>query len=217
LGHAYALLFGVAEGKRADAVLRNTHVTPAGVPCVWPTFPRYRNENGTSFGRHSGTVWPQIQGFWAQAAARFGKRDVFAHELFNLAKHANRDKQFAEIYHPLTGEIYGGMQEAGKKGIVLWRATSRQTWAATAYIRMILTGLLGMRFSPDGVRFKPCLPEGVTRVELRGLIYRRMSVDVAIRGKGRAVQSIRIDGQARADALLSARGQGKKTVSIVLE
>lgn len=52
-----------------------------------------------SFGRHMGTVWPQIQGFWAEAAARAAHADVFGHEFFSLVAHAVRDKHFAEIYH----------------------------------------------------------------------------------------------------------------------
>ena len=141
LGHAYALLFGVADDAKAEVIVRNLHVTAAGLPCGWPTCPRYRSEDGLAFGRHSGPVWPQIQGFWAEAAARFGRQEMFAHELFALAGHAVRDNQFAEIYHPITGEIYGGMQESSGQGIIRWKATSRQTWAATAFLRMVYLGL----------------------------------------------------------------------------
>ena len=94
-------------------------------------------------------------------------RTSLADELFNLAAHAVRDMQFAEIYHPLTGEIYGGLQEREGQGIGLWGAASRQTWSATAYIRMVFIGLAGMRFDSDGVRFQPVMPKGVGKVHLR--------------------------------------------------
>ena len=132
-------MFGIADARQTEAIFKSQHITPAGIPCGWPNFSRYETKDGNSFGRHIGTVWPQIQGFWAEAAARAGKTEIFGHELFNLAAHAVRDRQFAEIYHPLTGEIYGGLQENGGR-IVLWNATSRQTWAATAYIRMVFDG-----------------------------------------------------------------------------
>ena len=149
LGSSYALLFGIADSKQSELVLANQHVTPAGLPCGWPNLSRYNARTGC-FGWHMGTVWPQIQGFWAEAAARAGKFEVFGHEFFNLANHAARDKHFAEIYHPITGRPYGGLQENQGQGIILWEATSRQTWAATAYLRMVLLGLVGMRFNTDG-------------------------------------------------------------------
>ncbi len=195
LGHSYALLFGVADEQQATSIFANLHVTPAGVPCEWPSFSRYDSPDGQSFARHAGTVWPQIQGIWAEAAARAGKPDVFGHELLNLADHARRDRQFAEIYHPLTGEIYGGMQEASGKGIILWEATSRQTWAATAYIRMILFGLVGLRIDETGFQVHPCVPDGISHVELRNLRYRDTFLNITIRGMGTKVRGHTTHGE----------------------
>jgi glycogen debranching enzyme len=169
-----------------------------------------------SFGRHMGTVWPQIQGFWAEAAARADKPDVFAHEFFNLANHAVRDKQFVEIYHPDTGMPYGGLQEQQGKGVVLWEATSRQPWAATAYLRMVLLGLVGMRFDTDGVRFEPCVPSGISTVDLRNVRYRKMSISVTIRGTGTRVRQCLINGKDAGDHRLPAGAEGPQDVVIVL-
>ncbi|MCD6346743.1 MAG: hypothetical protein J7L96_04910, partial [Bacteroidales bacterium] len=138
IGNAYALLFSVADESQAIAVLQNQHVTPAGVPCGWPPLKRYQTDS-TQYPRHNAVVWPQIQAFWAEATAQFNKPEMFYHELANLAKHAVRDMQFAEIYHPYSGEIYGGIQESNGK-LALWGAANRQTWSATGYIRMILYG-----------------------------------------------------------------------------
>ncbi len=216
LGSSYALLFSIADPKQAGAVFASQHVTPAGIPCGWPNLRRYESPDGMSFGRHIGIVWPQIQGFWAEAAARAGKPEVFGHELFNLAAHAVRDRQFAECYHPITGEIYGGLQEKQGQGIILWKATSRQTWAATAYLRMILLGLAGMRFDADGVRFQPCVPKGISHVELRNVNYRSMNLDLTIRGTGTTVKQCLINGREVKDGLLGAGSAGRKQVVITL-
>jgi glycogen debranching enzyme len=216
LGSSYALLFGIADAKRAEAVFANQHVCPAGLPCGWPNLRRYESPDGTSFGRHIGTVWPQIQGFWAEAAARAGKVDVFGHEIRNLAAHAVRDRQFAECYHPITGEIYGGLQEKQGQGIILWKATSRQTWAATAYLRMVLLGLAGMRFDNEGVRFQPCVPKGISHVELRNVKYRSMDLDLTIRGTGTKVGQCLINGREVKGGLLGAGGVGRNQVVITL-
>ena len=65
LGIAFAVLFGIADKDRARSVFDHAHLTDHGVPCVWPPFPPY---NASGYGRHCGTVWPHIQGFWALAA-----------------------------------------------------------------------------------------------------------------------------------------------------
>ena len=61
----------------------------------------------------------------------------------NLAAHAVRDSQFAEIYHPEDGRIYGGVQEGGGK-MLEWHSCSWQTWSASAYLAMVMYGLCGL-------------------------------------------------------------------------
>jgi hypothetical protein len=217
LGSSYALLFGIADPQRAESVFAHQYVAPAGIPCGWPNLPRYERPDGRSFGRHMGTVWPQNQGFWAEAAARAGKTKIFAHELFNLAAHATRDKQFAEVYHPVTGEIYGGLQEDAQRGIVLFDSQPRQTWAATAFLRMILLGLVGLRFDVDGVRWQPCVPSGITSVELTNVPYRNMTLDITIRGTGTQIKRCLVNGRASADRFLAATEVGRQQITITLQ
>lgn len=214
LGHAFALLFGLANEEQAEAVLRHQHAAPAGIPCVWPTFSRYELEKNKTFGHHSGTVWPHIQGFWGSAALVFGKLDTFEFELRQLAKHACRDSQFTEIYHPVTGEAYGGLQEAGEKGIVEWPSCPRQTWSATALIRMVLMGLLGMVFEEDGIRFSPGVPKGFQQIRLRYLPYRDMVLDICVEGAGTQIAWFRINGKTMDSPYLPATGTGEQSVQI---
>ena len=108
------------------------------------------------------------------------------------------------------------MQEKQGQGIILWKATSRQTWAATAYLRMVLFGLAGMRFNTDGVRFQPCIPEGISHVELRNVNYRGINFDLAIGGTGTTVKQCLINGRAVNGGLLGADGEGRKQVTITL-
>jgi glycogen debranching enzyme len=214
MGNSLAILFGVADAGRAEAVLRNQHVTSAGIPCVWPTYDRYRKDE-RSFGRHSGTVWPHIQGLWAHAAALHRKAGPFGHELWTLARHAYRDSQFAEIYHPITGEVYGGVQES-EEGIREWASCPRQTWSATAFIRMVLMGLVGMSFAPEGVSFHPLLPQGVEHVHLQSLNYRDMVLDIEIDGCGVEITECRLNGRTVDSPFLSAKGTGRREVAIVM-
>ena len=163
LGLAFVILFDIADGEQARSILAHAYSTEQGIPCVWPAFPPYCE---TGYGRHCGTVWPHIQGFWALAALKAGRADLFGHELFTLARHAVRDGQFAEIYHPEDGRIYGGIQEGGGEYIE-WRSCEKQTWSAAAFLAMVFYGILGL--DAGGNPGQGCLPEGTGYAELSGL------------------------------------------------
>lgn len=177
-GHAFAILFGIANAEQRDSILRTQHVTPAGLPCLWPPFERYARDGHV--GRHSGTVWPPIQAFWAEAAARCGRGDLVGHELTALARHAARDGQFFELYHPETGLPYGGLQERAGAGVELWDAVEHQTWSATGFLRIVLAAVAGLRPATDGLRFDPLLPPGLDELEVTGLPYRALTLDLHV-------------------------------------
>ena len=178
LGHAFAILFGIADATQRTSILSVQHVTPAGLPCLWPPFSRYVRDGHV--GRHSGTVWPPIQAFWAEAAAQGGRGDLVGHELAALARHAVRDGQFFELYHPETGMPYGGLQERAGATVELWDPVAHQTWSATGFLRIVLAVVAGMRLAPDGVRFGPLLPPGLDELELTGLPYRALTIDLRV-------------------------------------
>jgi len=207
LGHAFAILFGIASPGQARTVLDNQYVAPYGIPCVWPVFPWFADPDGMSFGRHNGTVWPFIQGFWASAAAMHGRSDLFDRELTALAEMADRHREFKEIYHPITGEPCGGLQvDRGK--VRLWTSEPHQTWSATAYLRMIYNDLFGLRFQPDGLSFTPFVPPRFDNLELTGIEYRDMTLDLVVRKSGTRVSRLTLDGKPHASvipATLTAR------------
>lgn len=194
LGNAFAVLFDLTSTEQADSILQNQHVTPAGIPCVWPTFPRYSDLGG--FGRHSGTVWPFISGFWGEAALKGGRPDLFERELMTLTAHIHRDAQCAEIYHPETGEIYGGLQEAGSGPDGMdWVSCARQSWTASAYLRMLLTGIFGLRLSTAGVTFQPYLPADINHAHLGGISYCSCTLELTVEGRGGRVVEFHRNGE----------------------
>jgi glycogen debranching enzyme len=195
LGHAYALMFGIADEGRAREVLARQYVAPAGVPAVWPEYERYRGADGKGFSRHAGAVWAQIQGMWAHAAARHGRTGILSHELTALAAHAARDRQFAELYHPLTGEVDGGLQERRGTGIVRWESQPRQSWAASAFIRMCVSAVAGLELAADGVRFRPSVPDDLATMDIANLDLRGCRLDASIRGTGSRVRKLEVAGR----------------------
>ncbi len=214
LGHALVLLFEMATSDQARSVLAKQHLTAAGLPCVWPTFPRYAARGG--YGRHSGTVWPFISAFWGEAALRYDRPDLFDREFQTLTASLNRHGQCAEIYHPDTGAIYGGLQEGGRGADGLqWEACARQSWTASAYLRLILAGLLGLRFTPGGIECRPYLPTSLNQIRLSGLRYRGSVLDLTVAGRGRRIVDFRHNGRAT-EPFLAASWQGPRQVEIQL-
>ncbi|MEW6505255.1 MAG: amylo-alpha-1,6-glucosidase [Chloroflexota bacterium] len=214
LGHAFVLLFDLASRNQARSVLENVQRTPWGIACVWPTFQRYAGRGG--FGRHSGTIWPFINAFWAEAALKYSRFDLFTEEFQHLTTLFNRYAQCAEIYHPLTGEIYGGLQEAGKgESGWEWESCARQSWSASGYLRLILFGLLGMRFLPEGVRLAPFLPPGMNHLQIEGLPYRNARLTLRVAGSGERLTGCRINGNS-ADPFIEAGNGGEYLIEMEL-
>ena len=186
MGNAFVVQFGIADEAQTQKVLENQHITACGIPCVWPNFSRYDSKDGMSFGRHSGTIWPHIQSFWADAALHHGRSDLFDLEFKNLTAWSVRDGHFAEIYHPITGEIYGGVQEDWQSDrIRLWKSEHKQTWSATGYLHMIFVDILGLQINGDQISFSPYLPEGIASLEVSGLLIRGKRYRVHITGAGK--------------------------------
>ena len=190
LGLSFAILFGVSDTERTRRIIDNTRISPEGIPVVWPAFPRYQKEEVLPdgavlkhYGRHSGTVWPHAQGYWALAMRKAGNHKGFDKELWAVTKRAVRDLQFAEIYHPDTGEIYGGLQEL-RGDMILWKSCSKQTWSATAFLAMLFYGIAGLSYLQGELTSDPYLPEGINEVEFTGLPSSGRHVSLRItRGK----------------------------------
>jgi hypothetical protein len=109
-----------------------------------------------------------------------GNGQGFEKELFCLASKAVRDMHFAEIYHPVTGAIYGGLQEDFNQGIIQWKSCERQTWSASAFWSMLYYGIFGLEFSVESITVKPYLPTTVNHAELKNLRIGEAVVTISV-------------------------------------
>ena len=80
---------------------------------------------------YGGTVWSHVNALWASACVKAGARDS-AWRIAVAHRWVLRDGHFAEIYHPETGERYGGEQEAQYSELQNWDSEARQTCAQPA-------------------------------------------------------------------------------------
>ena len=246
-GNTLAMLFDIASPEQAKRVLASMQITPQGIPVIWPNWPRYASADNVTFGNRN-SIWPSVNGVWSEVAASAGRMDLFTLELKKTADRACRDNQFAEMYHPITGEIYGGVQEGmtmrngeemrafiaarlggtgeqtpeamaklftpikGKEGINLWQSCGRNTMSSTAYVRMVIHGLCGVKLGTDGIAFKPTIPKGMSPVAVYELPYRQAELEIHITGEGQQVRRITINGKET--RTLPTTATGKQVVKI---
>ncbi|GAA5167663.1 MULTISPECIES: glycosyl hydrolase family 65 protein [Amycolatopsis] len=183
------------------------------MPDTYPNWARYSDEQP---GRHNAIVWPLVQGLWAKALAQQGEQDAFASETARLAKLANSNSGFWEIYNGNTGVVDGGWQRLGDTVKFHWGSEPDQTWSATAFLSMIHNGLFGMDFTDAGLAFSPVLPAGWGDVTLRNLHYRDADLTVALHGAGTRIRSFTLDGRRVPGNSVPASLRGEHTVNIVL-
>jgi len=217
MGLGLAIVFGIADEAKAERVLDAMHKCPAGYPTGWPDYPRYSNIAGDHYGRHSACVWPPFEAPFIRAGADHGREDILMHFIDTISKFACRDLQFAEVFHPMTGEIYGGIQEVLGNLEYVWGSTRRQTWSATSFIFMLLTGVCGMKINRDGIDFRPILSENLGDIEVKNIRYRDMILDLEIKGSGMEIKRFSIDGTPSEKSFLPAAGCGRTRVVIEVE
>ncbi len=209
IGLSFAILFGVADAKQTKKLLQTTHRTAFGITTQWPHFARFSDEQP---GRHNVSVWPMVNGMWACAVAQAGDVAQFQDEVENLALLAgNSENRFYEIYNFRSGKPDGGWQSGH------WSPLPDQTWSATGYLRTIYEGLFGMNFQPNGLHFSPRLPNSWGQVQLRGVRYRNMMLDIALQGQGSRVARVAIDGKDSNKAFIPANLAGRHTVMITMK
>jgi hypothetical protein len=212
-GTAMAILYGVASPTQVASILKNIAVAPQGIVDVYPHFSRYDDSEP---GRHNMSVWPMVQGVWAHATASVGADWLFRPEVEHLANNATNPNdpdhvQFREVYEFQTGLENGGWQCGGN-----WDSAEDQTWSATAYLRMIYSGLFGMSFQPAGIQFAPVLPYGWGDAELSGLSYRGATLDIKLTGAGTQIASFAVDGVASTTPQFASSMTGNHTIEIAM-
>jgi glycogen debranching enzyme len=229
MGHAFALLFGLVNDPAT--MIARVYRSAAGLPCVWPGYPRYEglvDGNRQRYGRHAGLVWPQVQAFWTEACARAGCWPETWAELDTLMAKALRDGNFAECYHPDDGLPEGGVQEIepGQPEdwhrwclrerhellpggpLLRWVSQPRTTWGATGMMRIMLHVCAGLTPMTDRMLVRPKLPPGVKQLSLTNVQWRQATLDFTILGTG--TPSLHLDGNPVED--ISAELAGRHQV-----
>ena len=91
------MLFGLCDAKQAESILNNVVISDLGLVSIWPPFEGISSVEMPI--RHNNLIWPFVNGFFADMAAKCGRADILKSELLNLTKLALATNGFYEIYN----------------------------------------------------------------------------------------------------------------------
>ena len=161
LGQSLAILFSLADQKRANSIISNYPIGPHGPAVVWPqerTVPVYHNQ----------AIWPFVTAYWLKAAQKARHSTAVERGISSLFDLAAANLSNMENYDFLTGSAVG--PEVNSR---------RQLWSVAGYLSMVQDVIFGLEISAEGIRIKPCITEymrdsifvGSDHIELRNFSY----------------------------------------------
>jgi hypothetical protein len=177
LGESLAILLGVADPSKAEAILKNYPVGPHGPPVVWPqeqTVPIYHNQ----------AVWPFVTAFWTKAARKAGNVQAVNLGVESLERLAAFNLSNMENFDFVTGQPEVEGQRLN--GPVI--NSRRQLWSVAGYLSMVQDVIFGLETSWDDIRFQPFITAklrkeifgGSNQIELRNFNYRGVQISVRV-------------------------------------
>ncbi|MCB0597702.1 MAG: hypothetical protein KDD28_26730, partial [Phaeodactylibacter sp.] len=197
LGEALAILFGVADGEKAQSIIAQSPATAFGVTCIYPQIPGippYHNDG----------IWPFVQSYWNLAAAKAGNEKALNHGLAAIYRAGGLFLTNYENFVAGTGDFLGTEINS-----------HRMLWSMAGNLAMVHRVFMGMSFEADGLRFSPAIPSSYPGTKtLSNFRYRNAILNITVDGFGNQVESITLDGEPLEDAFLPADISGEHAIAI---
>ncbi|WP_324671454.1 MGH1-like glycoside hydrolase domain-containing protein [Hymenobacter sp. GOD-10R] len=199
LGEGLSVLFGLAEGERAQQVVAKTPLTAYGISCIYPQIPGIPPY-------HNNAVWPFVQSFWALAAAKAGNEASVTESMAAIYRPAALFLTNKENYVAENGDFAGTQINS-----------SNMLWSLSGSLSLVYKVLFGMQFQPDRLVFRPFVPRAFQgQRKLTNFHYRGAVLDMELQGFGNELATITLDGQPLPGAAVPATLTGRYTVRMVL-
>lgn len=199
LGEALSILYGVAEEERAKSVVASTPVYAYGIPSIYPQIPNIPPY-------HNNGIWPFVQAYWSLAAAKVGNEEALTESINALYRPAALFLTNKENFVGSNGD-YAGTQVN----------SDRQLWSVAGNLAITYKIFFGMDFRPDGLLFKPFVPELYKgNRSLTNFKYRKANLNIELSGFGNEIRSVTLDGNPLPDAKLPGNLEGTHTIKIEL-
>lgn len=199
LGQALAILYGVAEGERAERLSESMPVVDYGAPVFWPWIPDIPPY-------HNRAVWPFVQSFWMHASAMTGNEQGVLHSIGSLYRAAAMFATNKENFVADSGD---------------WKGTqinsSNMLWSLSGALSITYRVLFGISYEVDALHFAPVIPKKLAADrKLEGFRYRGMTLDIQIEGYGDVIRSFELDGVQQPEAVVPADLTGNHQLRIIM-
>ncbi|MBS1743968.1 MAG: glycogen debranching protein [Bacteroidetes bacterium] len=199
LGEALTVIFGIADDNRKKLVVSKTPVTAFGISCIYPQI-----ENIPPY--HNDAVWPFVQSYWAQAAAKAGNENAVLASI-------------AAIYRPaamfLTNKENFVATNGDYKGTVI--NSSNMLWSLAGNISLVHKILFGIEFKADRLEFHPFIPYAFNGKRiLDNFSYRNAILNIQVEGYGNSIRQFILDGKIITEPIVPATLTGKHSIKIVM-
>jgi glycogen debranching enzyme len=165
----HLLWSGIVDDDKAEAVARR--LLSRQLFSGWGVRTMAVGEGGYNpIEYHNGTVWPHDNSLIAAGLARYGYREEAARIAMAIFEAATYFRyRLPEVFAGYPRELTGFPVEYPT-------ACSPQAWSTGASL-LLLRVILGLEPDGDALRVDPVLPEGIGRIELRGIPGRWGRVD----------------------------------------
>jgi len=193
----HCLFTGIASAEHArrtaQALLEHDFFSGWGIRTLGSHEARY---NPLSY--HNGSVWPHDNALIASGFGRYGFRNLAGKIMLALL-----DVSSAMELHRLP-ELFCGLERRIGEGPTLYPvACSPQAWAAAAPF-LLIQACLGLKI--EGARNRvvferPCLPEGIPQLSIRGLRVGETSVDLFFERQAENVRVQVLEKQGEVDVV----------------
>jgi hypothetical protein len=200
LGEALSILFGISDSIKSRQIMSSVPVGSYGIACIEPAIPNIPPY-------HNNGLWPFVVAYWTWAAKKTGHGPQVEHGIASLYRAAGLFLTNKENMVAGTGDYMGTQINS-----------NRQLWSVAGNLSLIFRVFAGMEFLPDGIFFKPFIPEGYgNRFIIENFSYRNAILNIKISGTGDTVDSFRLNGRKMNRPFISGSLTGKHDIEIRLK
>lgn len=180
LAESLCILFGIAEGERAEDVMAHLPRSPYGTPVYSP----FKSSIAQPY--HNRAVWPFEEAYALWAAAAVGNLDAASLSMASLLRAAllfGTNKENISLAH--HGDCFGTALNS-----------DRQLWSLAGMLSLFYHNIFGLSWEGNTLIFNPTVPrEYGGNHWLTGIRLRGFSLDIRVHGYGSEICACMINGQ----------------------
>lgn len=199
LGEALAVLWGIADDRRAKEIVHNAPVHQYGIPCIYPQIPNIPPY-------HNNATWPFVQSYWTLACAKAGDEAAVRQSLDAVYRPTALFLTNKENFVSSTGDYVGTQINS-----------DNMLWSLSGNIALLYKVLFGIEYKTNELEFHPFVPMAYTgKRTLSNFKYRGAILNIHIEGDGSKIKSFTLDGKKLKQPVIPGTLQGSHEISIVL-